>query len=166
LHRIARAAALLLPLLLASCVQPSAPKGAYRNLNAPISSIALFDLARLKGEWREVASFRPRGPCTICRATFTPVAGGVRLESGAGAALLQASGPGRMEPEGLTGRMNAPWWVLWHDADYRTLVLGTPSGQFGVILDRGAIGPDRLRAAKEILDWAGYDVAALKRADF
>ncbi len=55
------------------------------------------------------------------------------------------------------------WWVLWADADYRTLAIGTPSGQFGLILNRdGALPPDRLRAAREIFDFNGYDIARLR----
>ena len=35
------------------------------------------------------------------------------------------------------------------DSGYRTMAIGTPSGRFGMILDRGAIPPDRLTAARE-----------------
>ncbi|MGR3795838.1 lipocalin family protein [Vannielia sp. SX4] len=158
MHRVILAA-----LLLAACTPAPAPR-AYRDTSAPISSIALFDAARLAGEWREVASFRENGACLICRARFAPGAEGVEMESGAGRARLVPAGPGRLKPEGLKGAAAEPWWVLWVDADYRTLVIGTPSGEFGAVLDRGQIGPDRMKAAREILGWAGYDVARLKPA--
>lgn len=160
-----RRVALGLTLWLAGCVEAAAPT-MYRDAQAPIASIALFDPARLEGEWREVASYREKGPCLLCRVRFSPQAGGVDMMSGAGKARFQPSGPGRMQPEGLSGRLDAPWWVLWVDADYRTLVIGTPSGQFGAVLDRGQIGPDRMKAAREILDWAGYDTARLKPSAF
>ena len=63
------------------------------------------------------------------------------------------------DPEGI----GAEWWVLWVDADYRTLAVGTPDGRFGFILNRdGALPPDRLAAAREILEWNGYDLARLR----
>jgi apolipoprotein D and lipocalin family protein len=51
--------------------------------------------------------------------------------------------------------------VLWADADYRTLVIGTPDGSFGFILNRGGFPADRLKAAREILAWNGYDLTQL-----
>ena len=48
-------------------------------------------------------------------------------------------------------------WVLWADADYRTLVIGTPSGRFGFVLNREAVlPPDRLLAVQDILRFNGY----------
>ena len=157
MHRV------ILALLLAGCTAVPTPD-AYRDTSAPISSIALFDASRLEGEWREVASFRQGGACLICRARFATGATGVQMVSGAGTAELVPTGPGRLAPRGLSGAVAEPWWVLWVDADYRTLVIGTPSGRFGAVLDRGEIGPDRRRAAEEILQWAGYDVRRLKPA--
>ncbi|WP_244867769.1 lipocalin family protein [Vannielia litorea] len=150
-------------LLLAGCLGAPASDG-YRDATAPISSIALFDSAKLAGEWREVASFREAGACLVCRARFAATPGGVEMQSAAGQARLVPAGPGRLAPKGLKGALSEPWWVLWVDADYRTLVIGTPSGRFGAILDRGEIGPDRRRAAEEILRWAGYDIARLRAA--
>ena len=48
------------------------------------------------------------------------------------------------------------------ELDLRTLVIGTPDGSFGFILNRGGPLPsDRLAAAREILDWNGYDTRNL-----
>lgn len=156
-------APLFLALGLAACTAPLGP-GTYRDTRAPISSIALFDAARLDGTWHEVASYREQGACVLCRAAFSQDGGAVAMQSGAGTVRLQPSGPGRLTPQGVRGRLDAEWWVLWVDADYRTIVLGTPSGGFGMILDRGRIGADRLKVAREILQWAGYDLARLKPA--
>jgi len=157
-----RAIALAALLALAACTQ--SPPSAWRDSTAPIASIAVVDATRLAGDWREVASFRAGGPCVLCRLRIAE--DGQALESGAGAARLVPAGPGRFRAEGLTGDLAEPWWVLWVDTDYRTLVLGTPSGRIGLILDRGKIGPDRMKAARDILDWAGYDLAQLKPAGF
>ena len=71
---------------------------------------------------------------------------------------------GQLRP---VGKAEAPldrtWWVLWVDADLRTLVLGTPDGSFGVILNRDARLPaDRRTAARDILRWNGYDLSLLR----
>lgn len=55
-------------------------------------------------------------------------------------------------------------WVLWVDDGFRTAVIGTPDGSLGWIMDRKGrkgISEDRLTAAKEILEWAGYDLSRL-----
>ena len=45
----------------------------------------------------------------------------------------------------------------------RTLVIGTPSGEMGFILNRdGRLPADRLAAAREILEWNGYDLERLQ----
>lgn len=64
-------------------------------------------------------------------------------------------GPGRLRVNG------EDWWILWVDSGYRTLAIGTPSGRFGLVLDRGAIPADRLNAAQEIFDFNGYQTGAL-----
>jgi apolipoprotein D and lipocalin family protein len=155
---------LLLLLALAACASPAtAPQGSFRPASAPIWSSAQLDRARLAGEWRQVAGFgvpagcRPGGMTISGKgaltAAFRLCASG-REWKGGGA--MTATGPGRFDLAGQS------WWVLWADADYRTLVIGTPDGSFGFVLDRsGAIPADRLRAAREILDWNGYDTARL-----
>ena len=71
---------------------------------------------------------------------------------------LTPAGPGRFA---LAGQPD--WWILWADVGYRTLVIGTPSGAFGFVLNRGSNLPsDRLAAAREVLDWNGYDLTKLR----
>lgn len=52
-------------------------------------------------------------------------------------------------------------WVLWTDADYRVAAIGTPSGAFGWIMTKGPARDDLMQAAREILEWNGYDLARL-----
>jgi apolipoprotein D and lipocalin family protein len=60
------------------------------------------------------------------------------------------------------GEMRA-FWVLWVDEGFRTAVLGNPDGTFGWIVDRSTRGgADRIRAAREILDFNGYNVSQLR----
>ncbi|WP_254054587.1 lipocalin family protein [Roseovarius sp. EL26] len=53
-------------------------------------------------------------------------------------------------------------WVIWVDEGFRTAAIGTPDGSYGWILDRASNGgSDRIEAAREILDFNGYDTAQL-----
>ncbi len=73
---------------------------------------------------------------------------------------IEEVGPGRF----VNGIMpyGIEYWVLWVDEDYRTAAIGTPSGTFGWIIDRKRSGgEDRIEAAKEVLEWLGYDMARL-----
>ena len=55
------------------------------------------------------------------------------------------------------------FWVLWVDEGFRTAVLGNPDGTFGWIVDRSTTGgADRIKAAREILDFNGYDTGRLR----
>ena len=57
----------------------------------------------------------------------------------------------------------ADYWVLWVDDDYRTAVVGVPSGRAGWILSRTPDLPeDRLEAARDVLAFNGYSLDDLK----
>lgn len=161
---------ILLALLLAGCAQ-RAPEGAgFRAPGAAIYSLAAFAPARLEGRWRQVAGYGAadcapggveirRARAGLQAALRLCLPGGSQAASG----VLVPVGPGRFRLSGREGLLAEPWWVLWADADDRTLVIGTPSGRFGFVLDRaGALPPDRLAAVREILDFNGYDPAALQ----
>lgn len=154
----------ILLVLLAGCAAQPPAALSFRNAEVPIWSAAAFQPAEAAGTWRQVASFQPEG--AACRAgavALTPEAGGLRLDGTlclAGTAqkisgLAPVTGPGRIRVG------SEDWWILWVDTGYRTLAIGTPSGRFGIILDRGAIPGDRLQAAREIFDFNGYRTAAL-----
>jgi apolipoprotein D and lipocalin family protein len=158
--RIAIAAALVL----AACAARPTAAPAFRSADAPIWSSAAFQPARVSGTWRQVATFQPeRASCTEGAVEIAPEAGGLRLNGTlclAGVSrdvsgLARPAGPGRLS----VGREE--WWVLWVDSGYRTLAVGTPSGRFGFLLDRGEIPADRLQAAREVFDFNGYRTAAL-----
>lgn len=151
-------------LALAACVSktPDLPQGAFRPGGGQVYSAAGLDAARLPGRWQQVGTFGPKGGCKPGGVDIKP--GGAtsfRLCLGGkdikGAGPLQVSGPGRLTVAGQE------WFVLWVDTDYRTLVIGAPSGTFGFVLNRGGdISRDRMVAAREILDWNGYDMAAFQ----
>ena len=163
-----KALALVLVLAACSAAVPILTVGRFRDTDKPIYSNAQLDTTRLTGRWVQVAGFVPDaasckpGGVEISAAAPTMTVAYRLCQSGGdirGNGALQAAGPGRFAVPNQPG----PWWVLWADADYRTLVIGTPSGQLGFILNRdGALPADRLAAAREILEWNGYDLTQLQ----
>ncbi len=165
---------LILPLLLllAACGPQAIRIDGFRS-TGPIYSNAVLDLSTLTGRWTQAASFSAAGSpaCAPGAAEFTGSPTGLMLTARLclnGSTLayrgpLAVTGPGRLTPAAPAPRpLDREWWVLWADTDLRTLVIGTPDGSFGFILNRGgALPPDRLVAAREILDWNGYDLGRL-----
>ncbi|MGO4915814.1 lipocalin family protein [Pseudogemmobacter sp. W21_MBD1_M6] len=154
---------LILLMALAGCAAEPVSVATYRSPATPIYSAAGFDVTRMAGRWYEVEGIAADGARCPTGIHDFAVSGGVLTGSSEGCAsaarLLGASrdvGQGRLQPE-----QGEIVWVLWVDETYRTAVVGTPSGRFGYILNRApAIPADRLRAAREILDFNGYTVAA------
>jgi apolipoprotein D and lipocalin family protein len=147
--------------MLAAC---SAPRPAvaptFRTAGAPIYSSAVMESERLDGTWVQVATFAPGGQAACRPGTADFTAGQLRwdlcLSDGQhhGAGPMIPGKPGRFSVEGMED-----WWVLWVDADYRTLVIGTPSGGHGFVLNRDAVLPgDRLVAVRDILKFNGYHI--------
>ena len=155
---------IVLFLMLAACAPPGPPAAvAFRTAGAPIYSSAVLEPQRLSGPWVQVATFAPGGKaaCGLGMADFTADAmrWDLCLSDGrhSGAAPLVPGKPGRFAVDGL-----GDLWVLWADGDYRTLVIGTPAGQFGFVLNRDAALPtDRLNAVRDILRFNGYRIEDL-----
>lgn len=154
--------------ILAACAAPPPAERGFRDLAAPFASTQRFAAERFLGEWVEVARFAapgaevPAARHLYRRATTGQIVADVTGAEGVTARRVFAvEGPGRLRPVSPAGEA---LWVLWVDEGFRTAVLGTPSGSAAFILDRSATpAPDRLRAAQEILQWYGYDMARLQR---
>ncbi|MEL6645504.1 MAG: lipocalin family protein [Pseudomonadota bacterium] len=159
-----------------ACVLAGCTGGVYRDTSVPISSIAAFEPARYAGLWYEVARYEvpfQRG-CSDVTAEYQVVSAdtlsvkntclrGGEVTSVTGSARV--TGPGRLAVrfQGVPF-VSAPYWVLWVDADYRTAVVGVPSGRAGWILNREPeIPPDRFNAALQILEFNGYDTSQITR---
>lgn len=162
MHRVILAAVLLL----SACAAKPTGTGSFRPADAPIWSSAGLQPGQLAGVWQQVAAFQSgAADCPAGQVDIQPAAGGLSLEGSLclnGAVerisgLAKPVGPGRL---GIKGQED--WWVLWVDSGYRTLAIGTPSGRFGFVLDRGPIPADRLEAAREIFDFNGYATGALR----
>lgn len=149
-------------LALAACApRPEPPAG------PGVASMALLDPARFADAWHVVAETGPA--CGPLSETWTPdgagrfrVTGTACGPQGARAFLDAAtvSGPGRFTRSGPAG--TRPVWVLWVDADYRIAVIGAPDRSYARILARKpAPSPDLMVAAREVLDFNGYDPATL-----
>jgi apolipoprotein D and lipocalin family protein len=153
-------------MLLLSACSGGQKASTFRNAQAPIWSAAAFAPGQVSGSWRQVAAFATApGDCRTGTVEVTPAADGLGIKGtlcldGKAQAIdvvARPAGPGRLSVGGTED-----WWVLWVDSGYRTLAIGTPSGQFGFVLDRGAISPDRLAAAAEIFDFNGYATGRLQ----
>ncbi|SMX33099.1 lipocalin family protein [Actibacterium lipolyticum] len=147
--------------VLAGC-GASGPEGAsvIRDAASPISSMAAMEGARFAGDWVIVAAFE-NGEMGKAGDRVTIGAQGDAYSmqiARAGNVPLTRTGAGRF----VQSKPKREFWVLWVDADYRTAVIGSPFNQLGWIMDRTASGAsDRVAAAREILDWNGYDLRQL-----
>lgn len=163
---------LLLAVALAGCAGGA---GGYRDASVTIASAAAFDPVRYAGRWHEIARFPVpfQTGCTDTVAEYTLADDGALdvvnscLVDGAPRRIEGSArivGPGRLAVQFDTVPfLSAPYWVLWVSEDYRSAVVGVPSGRAGWILHRGPVMPaDRLKVAREVLDFNGYDVERLE----
>lgn len=151
----------------------------YRDGGVAIASAANFDPSRYLGRWYEVVRypnpFQSECPGAIAEYGASDAPGILTVRNicldAAGQPSREVSGTATDEGLGrLSVRLHgvpaaAPYWVLWVDEGYRTAVVGTPNGRVGWILNRDPVIPaDRLAAAREVLDFNGYDLDQLQRS--
>ncbi|PTX56772.1 apolipoprotein D and lipocalin family protein [Litoreibacter ponti] len=177
-----RSLALSLAVGLAACTPgPRFVPDGYRDQSVAITSSTRFDAARFAGDWVIIESFDPSPREVLAdRVSFTPSQIGYSyIESYSKAppidpelaATVELSAPAEATI-GAFGRLSFvgefseadPIWVIWVDKDHRTAVLGTPSGRMGMIINRTPrLRADRLRAAREILAFNGYDLTQIRK---
>ena len=137
-----------------------------RDSKALIGATSRYDAARFQGPWLVRDSFGDGvAQVALVETTQGPafqLCSQVGCGDGGTLWLAQQQGQGRYalsRPDGSTRTL----WVLWVDEGFRTAVVGNPAGDFGWILDRSASGgADRIAAAREILDFNGYDTDQLR----
>lgn len=122
-----------------------------RNPTAQVASQADASLARLQGNWR------------IVQGAGVPVGATVEVTQGQ---IIVAGTPLTLADlgEGRFGTPDGPLWVHWIDVGNRTAAMGDPGGARVWIMDRATPSPDRMSAAREILEWYGYDLTRLEGA--
>jgi len=141
----------------------------YRDRSALIGVTSRFDTERFGGLWYVRAQFDPGAPQLSFRLMPDAMRLGAPACDAAGVCSevaedlpLRRLGNGRFSVVMPSGEARE-FWVLWVDEGFRTAVLGNPQGTFGWIVDRSTTGgADRIRAAREILDFNGYDVSRLR----
>lgn len=149
----------------------------------PPTPVASVDLSRYAGTWYEIARYpnsfqkdcegvtadyalRPDGRIGVtntCRSTSRP---GSPRSARAVASVIEGSGGARIAvnfaPIPLP-RGEGNYWVLYLDGDYRTALVGSPSGEFLWMLARTPFITDAQRAALDAAATAnGYRLDLLK----
>lgn len=168
--------ALALILFLGGCAAEGGFFEVYRDTDVPISSKAVFEPQRYLGTWYEVARYPVpfEAGCVGVTATYGMRDDGLlsvlnicRDPRGVETSRIEGTaeivGPGRLKVRfASVPFVAADYWVLWTDQDYETAVVGAPNGRSGWILNRTPdIRPDRLNAARDILEFNGYDLGRL-----
>lgn len=169
-------AGLTVALVLGACAMPDPPQAGFRDKSIPLTTTTRAgQLSDIGGPWFvrghytgdegiTLVTFRPEGPggagVDILRNTCDAGGGCARINAKFVATPL---GQNRWHLTGSDGSTRPDLWLIWIDDGLRTAAIGTPDGSFGWILDRAASGgQDRILAAREILDFNGYDVSALR----
>lgn len=149
----------------------------YRDTQAPIASKAVFEPERYLGLWYEVARYPVpfEAGCVGVTAEYGLRDDGLlsvlnicrnadRTEKSRISGTAEIVGPGRLKVRfPSVPFVAADYWVLWTDEDYQTAVVGAPNGRSGWILNRTpTIREDRLNAARDVLEFNGYDLGRLE----
>ena len=170
-------AALLLASACARTPPPVTPIDVFRDTAAQIASQTNVTADRMAGDWiiRQRFAAAPVGPTGLLTIRTLPN-NALQASMTIGSCiqrvcsvserlvLLGPSGPGRwraVDPPAFWPK--GELWVMWMEFDSRTAAIGTPSGEFGWIMDKQAQGGgDRIAAARDIMDWFGYNIAQLQ----
>lgn len=176
-------AGLMVLLGLIACTQEVSqhqPVDTFRDPSAQIASQTDVTAARMAGEWhvrQRFSGYSAMGPnlelsvlpagALQLRLPISACVQSVCTNDGHALVLLEPTGPGRWTPVNPPQALfDQELWVMWMDYDTRTAAIGTPSGEFGWIMDKSASGGrDRLVAARDIMEWFGYDVTKLQAVD-
>ena len=139
--------------LLAGC---SASAPGLRDSDAMLAGTTRFDAARFAGDWVARVCL---GPCAASvRFSVTP-AGAVLVSDADGERAYRQDGPGILRA--LDG--GEVLVVMWVDEGFRTAAIGTASGDRAAIVSRErAGGADRVEAARQVLEFNGWDIGKLR----
>ena len=173
----ARLLSCVLALLLAACTSPPPlPTGGFRDRSVPLSVTTRGAAADLIGQWHVRSHFWGDGnietltfvenwqgaPAVEFFQTGCPASGDCDGMRDIWRSQALGQNRFRLTSDNATGAIEL--WVIWIDEGFRTAALGTPDGSFGWIVDRAQTGgEDRIIAAREILEFNGYDTTKMVR---
>ena len=165
-------------LLAAAATTLAALAGCSTSPTTPLPTVASVDLARYAGAWYEVAmlpnafqaqcaadtqaryqaqgdDIEVRNRCRKVDGTVVSVTGVAKVVAGSGGAKLRVS---------FFRPFYGDYWVLALPDDYRWVLVGAPSRQYGWVLSRTPqMAPADLDAALARAAALGFDRAAFKR---
>ena len=144
----------LLGLLLAGCVTASGPS--YRDVTLPLSITSRIAPDLWEGTWHLRATTPGAGQVTEFRFDEARITPNCAPACGTGWKVTPID-TNRWQLTETTGQTRE-LWLIWIDDSGRTAALGEPMGRYAWVLDRSPKGGlDRIKAAREILDFNGYD---------
>lgn len=127
-----------------------------RNPTAPLGGTARFDPGRFAGDWVTRACM---GPCVPSVSFTQSLTGAVSETDARGSRAYLPGAPGVLR----STAGDAVLVVMWVDEGFRTAAVGLADGSRAAIIDRSPTGgADRIAAAREILDFNGWDVSQLR----
>jgi len=159
------------PVMLTACLSAPTQQVGYRNADVPLAVTTRGGIGAMQGNWVVRGAFPDSAsiqsvaiaPRDDGKVTVNIAQPGCEPECH----LLSGTWPAERIAQNrlrlLTDSARDPeLWVIWMDEGVRTAVVGTPDGGAAFILDRKATGgEDRIKAAREILDFNGYDITQL-----
>ncbi|WP_375230791.1 lipocalin family protein [Roseobacter sp. S98] len=158
--------------LVAGCAPVPAP--GFRDTGVPITATTRFTPAAFSGRWHVIEAY-PSALFPACagqtwEAATAQAPERLTVRCGVDTAL---DVPLEVNPRGVLRAGSSDLdtaeralWVMWMDEDARTATVGTPGGEMGWILNRTPdLRGDRLAAAREIMEFNGYNLAALPRGE-
>lgn len=167
--------ALLLGLMsLSGCDRSGGNETPFRDGDKPIGAIVRFEPDRANVDWHVRAAYP--GDEDLRTVRLVDIGSGegtvtmIRSECDNGVCTPMAQqwpaeqlGTARYQLGRKAGKEATQMWVLWIDEGFRTMVVGSPKGRYAWILDRKPTGgADRIKAAREMLDFNGYDLTRLQ----
>lgn len=127
-----------------------------RNPTAPLGGTTRFDATRFAGNWETVACL---GICDE-RVRYVVATDGILVRR-----VGELKTPYTISAPGVLREMDSKRTlvVMWVDEGFRTAAVGDADGRWAAILNRDRTGgADRIRAAREVLDFNGWDVSQLQ----
>ena len=127
-----------------------------RNPTVPLGGTTRFEMGRFAGDWVTAACL---GTCAETSRYRVATDGVYLREAGGTQVAYLTEGPGVLREMGGQARLV----IMWVDDGFRTAAIGDADGTWAAVIDRRQnASRDRKRAAIEILDFYGWDVAKLK----